>query len=49
MEYLVEASFKTGNALTAANERDQLFQFMDSKGWLLTDSALKTETIMERY
>lgn len=49
MEYLVEASFKTGNALTAANERDQLFQLLDSKGWLLTDSALKTETIMERY
>lgn len=49
MEYLVEASFKTGNALTAANEREQLFQLLDNKGWLLTDSALKTETIMERY
>ncbi|QEI12124.1 hypothetical protein [Cellvibrio japonicus] len=48
-EYLVEASFKTANALTAAKKRADLFALLDNKGWLLTDSALKTETIMERY
>ncbi len=49
LEYLVEASFKTTNALTATVKRAELLQLLDNEGWLLTDSALKTETIMERY
>lgn len=48
-EYLVEASFKTVNALIAAQKRAELYSILDNQGWLLTSSALKTETIMERY
>ncbi|CAK38723.1 hypothetical protein CBS115989_1678 [Aspergillus niger] len=49
IEYIVEASFKTENIMTASDERSNLITDLQSKGWLLLKELLKTQLIMERY
>jgi hypothetical protein len=49
VEYLVEASFKTGSHKTASIEQSNLATFLQSKGWFLEQDSVKTQLIMERY
>jgi hypothetical protein len=48
-DYLVEASFKTSNAVTASTKRLELMQLLDNEGWLLPVDALKTQVVLSRY
>ncbi|KAK3316830.1 hypothetical protein B0H66DRAFT_535067 [Apodospora peruviana] len=49
IEYIVEASFKTGSETTASTKHDDLVTFLQSKGWFLAQDSLKTQLIMDRY
>jgi len=49
IEYIVEASFKTGSVTTAGTKSGDLQTFLTGKGWFLAGDSLKTGLIMERY
>ncbi|KAK6537213.1 hypothetical protein TWF694_011410 [Orbilia ellipsospora] len=49
IEYIVEASFKTTSATTAASKQADLITLLTNKGWFLAQDSLKTQLIMERY
>ncbi|MCM3174835.1 MULTISPECIES: CYTH domain-containing protein [Paenibacillus] len=49
VENIVEVSFKTDNASTVSDLRNQLMQVLENKQWLLPADGLKTQLILERY
>ncbi|WP_156395585.1 CYTH domain-containing protein [Paenibacillus sp. Root52] len=49
VENIVEVSFKTDNASTVSDLRNQFMQVLENKQWLLPADGLKTQLILERY
>ncbi|WP_397350746.1 CYTH domain-containing protein [Paenibacillus xylanexedens] len=49
VENIVEVSFKTDNASTVSDLRNQFMQVLEDKQWLLPADGLKTQLILERY
>ncbi|KAK0735156.1 hypothetical protein B0T26DRAFT_737580 [Lasiosphaeria miniovina] len=49
IEYVVEASFKTGSRTTASAKHDSLIAYLQGQGWFLAQDSLKTQLIMDRY
>ncbi|KAJ5581360.1 hypothetical protein N7450_007661 [Penicillium hetheringtonii] len=49
IEYIVEASFKTKDRVTASTEQKELAACLESNGWFIAKDSLKTSLIMERY
>ncbi|WP_338541340.1 CYTH domain-containing protein [Paenibacillus tundrae] len=49
VENIVEVSFKTDNASTVSDLRNQFMQVLEDKQWLLPVDGLKTQLILERY
>ncbi|KAK4213212.1 hypothetical protein QBC37DRAFT_423535 [Rhypophila decipiens] len=49
IEYIVEASFKTGSVSVAGTKSGDLQTFLEGQGWFLAGDSLKTGLIMDRY
>ena len=49
IEYVVEASFKTGSRTAASQGHDDLVALLQTNGWFLAQDSLKTQLIMDRY
>ncbi|KAM7196752.1 hypothetical protein V8F20_006945 [Naviculisporaceae sp. PSN 640] len=49
IEYIVEASFKTGSLSVASTKSSDLQSFLEGFGWFLAGDSLKTGLIMDRY
>lgn len=49
VEYIVEASFKTGSVSVAGTKGADLQSYLEGFGWFLPGDSLKTGLIMDRY
>ncbi|KAM7187184.1 hypothetical protein V8F33_011363 [Rhypophila sp. PSN 637] len=49
IEYIVEASFKTGSVSVAGTKSGDLQTYLEGQGWFLAGDSLKTGLIMDRY
>jgi hypothetical protein len=48
-EYVIEASFKVKKRTKALKMRQELMDFLRTKGWFLAWDFLRTSVIMKRY
>ncbi|KAM7210939.1 hypothetical protein V8F06_013674 [Rhypophila decipiens] len=49
IEYIVEASFKTGSVSVAGTKSSDLQTYLEGQGWFSAGDSLKTSLIMDRY